>query len=163
MSRSQTTSQTQDNSVYAGGRVAITNPPNASDQAQNGIMVDKAGRIVTTTSHVRDLVGVQTTAVTTTSETTFITAGGAGVFLDITQLIITTVDIVVGTLTIKDSTGGTVRMIVDYPNAASAPAAPLIIPFNPPLPQSSANNNWTIQASANATHYEVTATFIKNT
>lgn len=145
------------------GRAALTNPTDATDGNTIQLMLDKAGRVVTANGHVRDLVGVQTTAIAaSTAETTIITAGGAGVFNDITQLVITTTNAAAGTLTIKDSTAGTTRMILDYPNAASAPGTPMVIPFNPPLPQSSANANWTITASVNAGHYEVTAIFIKN-
>ena len=68
-------------------------------------------------------------------------------------LIVTTPNAAAATLTLSDGTQ-TVA-VFDYPNAAVAPAAPLVV--NVPLPQSKANAAWTLQASANASGYHVTA------
>lgn len=147
-----------------GGRAATSNPSNTANASSAPLMTDKAGRLVVTPGHVRDLTAIQTTAISaSTAETTIITAGGAGVFNDLTQLIITTNNAAAGTITIKDATAGTTRMILDYPNAAVAPSAPIVLNFEPPIPQAVAANNWTATCSVNAGHYEVTAVFIKNT
>src|SRR4029077_5347776 len=94
----------------------------------------------------------QVTTLAGTAETTIITAGTSGVNNALYGLIITTVDIVVGTLTFRDSTGGKIRLVVDYPNAASAPSVPfvLFLPKDWPLYQAAPANNWTVTASANA-------------
>jgi hypothetical protein len=146
-----------------GARAATANPTNTTNGNMVALMADKVGRAVVATNQVRDLVGVQQTNVSGTGETTIITAGGAGVFNDIVELIITTVNAAAATLTLKDATAGTTRAVLNYPNAASAPGTPLVIPFPTPLPQAAANNNWTLTASANASGFNVTAVFAKNT
>lgn len=146
-----------------GGLVATANPTNASNGAIARAMVDKAGRFVTTTGHVRELVGVQTTVISaSTSETTIITAGGANVFNDLSCLVITSTDAAAAVITIKDATGGTTRITLNYPDAALAPAAPCVLPFPIPIPQAVANNNWTATVSANAGSVSITAVFVKN-
>ena len=103
----------------------------------------------------------QTTIGASTAETTIVSADPATRNL-LTALVITTLNAAASTLTLRDSTGGTTRAIFDYPNAASAPGAPLVVTFDPPLaPTSAVNNNWTIQASVSATGYKVNALFVK--
>jgi hypothetical protein len=63
--------------------------------------------------------------------------------------------------TVAGVIAGTTRMIINYPNAASAPATPLVLNFNPPLPQAVAANNWTVTNSV-ATATNITAVFVKN-
>ncbi len=152
------------NAEMSGARAATANPTNASNGNLVAVMADKAGRLVATTGHVRELVGVQATTISaSTAETTIITAGGANVFVDLSCLIISTTDAAAATITIKDATGGTTRMVLDYPNAAAAPTgAPIVIPFPIPVPQAAANNNWTATVSVNAGAVHITAVFIKN-
>ena len=101
----------------------------------------------------------QTTIGASTAETTIVTAD-PNFRLHLTGLIVTTLNGAVSTLTLRDKTGGTARAIFDYPNAASVPGTPLVLNFDPPLEQiEGKNNNWTIQASASATGYKVTACF----
>jgi hypothetical protein len=103
----------------------------------------------------------QTTISASTAETTIVAADPNFRNL-LTGLVITTPNIQAGTLTLRDATGGATRLVVDYPNAAAAPGAPLVLSFNPPL-QPSANNNtaWTLQASLNASSYKVVAAFVE--
>jgi hypothetical protein len=149
------------NAILKGCRVATSNPGNAASGNNVAAMADKAGRQVVTMGHIRELIGVQQTASALSTEVTFITAGGASVFNDLASLVITTAGAAAATITIKDATAGTTRMVLNYPNAALAPGAPLVLNFNPPIPQASANNNWTFTNSV-ATNINVTATFIKN-
>lgn len=102
---------------------------------------------------------VQTTNIAGTGETTIITAGQPGVNNVLTELIITTTNAAAATLTLKDGMGGTIRAIFDYPNAAVAPNGPLRALFDPALRQSAPANNWTLTASANASHFSVTAIY----
>lgn len=154
-------SATPANAIYLGARAATANPGNATTGNLVGVTADKAGRIITTHGHVRELIGVQQTNVAVATETTIVTAGGASVFNDISQLIITTAGAAAQTITIKDATAGTTRMVLNYPNAALAPGAPLVINFNPPLVQAAANANWTVtQGAATACNY--TVVFLKN-
>ena len=101
----------------------------------------------------------QTTIASGTSETTIVTAD-PNFRRNLTRLIVTTPNAAAATLTVRDTTGGTARMILDYPNAASAPTAPLVLNFDPPLQQQAINTNWTIQASAAAAAIHITADFV---
>lgn len=151
------------NVLYMAGRAATANPTNETGGDATPLMLDKAGRIVTTLSHVRELVGIQTTnIVASTVETTIITAGGANVFNDISCLIISTTNAVAATVTIKDAAAGTTRMVFDFPPAAATPADPIVIPFPVPAPQAAANQNWTATVSVNAGSVKITAVFVKN-
>ena len=151
------------NATLEGARAATTNPTSVSDGQLVGLLADKAGRLVTTPGHARELIGIQQTAIgASTAETTIITAGAAGVFNDLVALIVTTVNAAAATLTIRDATGGTTRMILNYPNAAAAPGAPLVLALPFAIPQAVAANNWTAQASASATGLNITAVFLKN-
>jgi hypothetical protein len=148
--------------VYEGGIAKTANPANATDGNLVGIMCDKAGRLVTTPVNVRENIGKQYTALAANTETTFITAGAAGVFNDITMLIISTAGAAAATLTIKDATGGTTQMVINYPDAALAQSGgPCVLCFNPPLTQTAAANNWTVTNSV-ATATNITAVFAKN-
>lgn len=93
-----------------------------------------------------------------TAETTIVPANPNFPNL-LTQLIVTTTNVVAGTLTLRDGTGGQTRAVFDYPNSAAVPSSTLVINFDPPLLQAQ-NANWTIQASANASVYNVTAAFV---
>lgn len=102
----------------------------------------------------------QTTIGASTAETTIVTAD-PNFRIHLTGLIVTTLNGAVSTLTLRDKTAGPTRAIFDYPNAASVPGTPLVINFDPPLEQiEGKNNNWTLQASASATGYKVTACYV---
>ena len=102
----------------------------------------------------------QYTALSGTGETTIVTADAA-TRNQLVGLIITTTNAAAGTLTLRDSTAGTTRSVLNFPNAALAPAGPLILTFDPPLDPTSTNANWTLQASVNASGYNVTAIYVK--
>lgn len=146
---------------YLAGLATTANPANATAGNLTPLMLDKAGRVVVTPSNVRELVAVQQTSVATTGETTIVSAGGAGVFNDLAQLVITTAGAAAQTITIKDATSGTTRLVLNYPNAAVAPGAPLVINFATLLPQGAAAANWTVTQSV-ATACNYTVVFVKN-
>jgi hypothetical protein len=101
----------------------------------------------------------QTAIASGTAETTIVTAD-PNFRRNLVGLIVTTINAAIATLTVRDATGGTVKAILNYPNAASAPSVPLIVTFDPPLQQTLQNNNWTIQASAAAGAINITAVFV---
>jgi hypothetical protein len=101
----------------------------------------------------------QYTSLSGTGETTIVTADPT--FTNgLTGLIITTINAAAGTLTLREATGGGTKAVFNLPNAATAPG-PFVVTFDPPLSQSAKNNNWTLQASVNASTYNVTAMFVK--
>ena len=101
----------------------------------------------------------QTTIASGTAETTIV-SGDPNFRRNLTGFVITTLNATAGTLTLRDSTAGTIRAVFDYPNAAAVPSTPLAINFDPSMQQGLANNNWTLQASANANGYKITAAFV---
>jgi len=149
------------NVLYIAGRTATANPTNEANGDATPIMVDKAGRVVITEGHIRELRNSTQTAIAATTETTIVAAGGAGVFRDLGGLIITTAGAAAQTITIRAGTAGTVKMILNYPNAAVAPGGPLIIMFDRPLPALAANATWTAQQSV-ATSCNYTALWSDN-
>lgn len=151
------------NALQIGIKAATANPANATAGNQVAIMGDKAGRPVVTAGNVRELIGVQTTVITASvAETTIITAGGAGVFNDLSHISITTTDVVAAVITIKDATAGTTRLTFEYPPTAAA-VGPLTCDFAIPIPQAAAANNWTATVSVNAGAVAINCVFVKNT
>lgn len=138
--------------VSVGLKAASANPANATALQAVAPFADLAGRMVVTPVNPRALIGKQATTISATGATTIVTAGAAGVFNDLTMLIITTAGLAAQTITISD---GTLSWIIDYPNAAVAPGTPLIIDFGDvPLPATTAATAWTAnQGAATACHY----------
>jgi hypothetical protein len=146
------------NPVKVGGKARTTNPTAVADADRVDATFDDIGRQVVVLSSVRDLVGQQTTTITnSTSETTFVTAAGSGVFADLTHLTITNASATAFTVTIKDATGGTTRAIYDI--AANGGA---VLSFPVPFTQASSNNNWTATLSVNTVTVHLNAQYIKN-
>jgi hypothetical protein len=86
-------------------------------------------------------------------------SGNNAIYRDIVGITITTVNVQAGTLTFSDGTKTV--MVVDFPDSAAAPSAPLDFDYDPPLQQSVANQAWTVTASVNATNYHVNVQFIE--
>jgi hypothetical protein len=141
------------NSIPVMGRALSTNPTLATTGNTSFINTDLAGKIVTTPVAPRALIGKTATTVSVTTATAIVVAQGAGVFADITELIITTAGAAAQTITISD---GTVSWVINYPNATLAPGQPFIAVFNPPLPAATANTAWNAtQSVATACNYLV--------
>ena len=88
---------------------------------------------------------------------TQVTAGAAGVFNDITHLSITNGSATATIVTLKDATAGTTRGIWNISAGGG-----VVIPFNPPLAQATAANNWTITCGTSVASVYVNAQFVKN-
>lgn len=102
----------------------------------------------------------QSTAIAGTAETTIVSAPDSKGVKKLRKLIITTPNAAASVLTLRDKTGATARATFNYPNAALAPAEPLNLEFNPALEQNNGQGqNWTLQASVNASGYNVLAIF----
>lgn len=140
------------NMLAIGGKAASANPANATAGNNTAPFMDLAGRFVVTPVSPRALMGKTATTISATGATTIVAAQGAGVFADLTMLIITTAGAAIQTITVSD---GTLSWIIDFPNAAIAPGTPLIIDFGDvPLPATTANTAWTAnQSVATACHY----------
>jgi hypothetical protein len=148
------------NLLGISARAQNANPTAVTNGQAVALATDLGGRLITTPYAYRTLIKHQATTLAATTETTIITAGGASVFNDLLCLIITTAGAAVATFTIRDVTAGGTPFILDYPNAAVAPGAPLIIPFPAPLQQGTANSAWTVTCSV-ATTAHITAQYVQ--
>lgn len=104
----------------------------------------------------------QATSITTTGAQTIITAQGAGIFADISTLVITITPQPTTassfTATLSDGTASYIfDLVAEITTAAGT--NPLVIPFDPPLAATSAATAWTINISATNTIH-VTANFV---
>jgi hypothetical protein len=140
------------------GGVAHTAQPTAVTDGQRvDLITDKIGRLVTTYGHVRDLKTQNRISISSTTETTLLTAV-ASTFLDLTQIIITNTSTNKdATVDFRDSTGGTIRVSIRS-NAQTTVA----INFADILTQSTVNNNWTAQSDSATATLSITALAIKN-
>lgn len=105
---------------------------------------------------------VQYTALAGTAETTIVVAPDAGGRHSLQRLIITTPNAAASVLTLRDSAAGAIRGKFDYPNAAVAPNGPLVVDYTSvadALTQSARGAVITLQASVNASGYNVTAVY----
>ena len=141
--------------VLAGARAQNANPTAVTNGQMVALAADLAGRLIVTPLNYRTLHGATATTISATGATTIAAAGGANVFRDIVSLVITTAGAAAQTITISD---GTLSWIIDYPDAALAPAGPFVIVFgDTPLRATTANTAWTAnQSVATACHYLVT-------
>lgn len=140
--------------VYAGVRAQNANPTAVTNGQTVGVAADLAGRLITTPLNYRTLISHTGTTVSVSTISTIAAAAGASIFRDITQIVVTTAGVVAQTLTFTD---GTNAFILDYPNAAVAPGAPLVISFiDVPLRATTANTVWQVtQSLATTCHYLV--------
>ena len=154
------------NALQIGIKAATANPANATAGNQVAIMGDKAGRQVVTVGNVRELVAMQTTAIANSAaETTVVTAGGAGVFNDISHININMTGAgtpAACTVTLKDATAGTTRAVWFLAATAAAFAEAVSFDFLPPMSQTTANNNWTVTLSSATVTVNVNVVFVKN-
>lgn len=129
------------NPVKIGGLGKTVQPTAVTDGQRTNALTDKIGRMVVVNNHIRELVTTQTTTITnSTVETTVLTAGAAGVFNDITSIVITNANNQGLTVTIRDATAGTIRAIYYIAGQGG-----LSLPLTTPWRQTTAANNWTVQ------------------
>lgn len=147
------------NPVKVGGKARQTNPTAVADGDRVDCFRDDVGRGVVVLNQCRDLLGSQNTTITSsTSETTIVTAGGSGVFNDLTSLTMTNKSATGTLVTLKDSTGGTTRGVYYVPATGG-----IVLTFPTPKPQlAAANNNWTLTCTTSVDSIYVTAEFAKN-
>jgi hypothetical protein len=154
------------NGGAAYGAAAVGNPLRCGAKAydalltgeaagdQMDLIADKQGRLIIAGSSPPDLVKFQTTNNANTTETTIVTAGGAGVFNDILCLIATNKSSVQSKLSLRDATGGTVRMVFLVPANGG-----IVINPNTPMAQTTAANNWTMQMGTTASDTDVSVMY----
>lgn len=109
----------------------------------------------------QNILPVVQTAVAGTGAVTIIKATGrTNSYRHLVALIITTINAAAATLTLSDGT--TTVAVLNYPNAAAAPAGPFVFQPTFPIEQSAPNAAWTLTASVNASGFNVTAQYVEN-
>jgi len=141
------------NPILGGGEARTTLPTAVADGDAVRRMMDDLGRSVITPHVPRDLITHNTITLSSTTETTLIAAGGAGVFRDLVLLMPSNTSGTKVRVDIRDSTGGTIRWSFEV----AADGGGAVIKFPVPLTQATANNNWTAQLSAAVTDVRVNA------
>ena len=134
-----------------------THPSKTTDTNLVNVFLDVAGRSVVQVGSPRELCGQQVTTITSsTTETTIITAGGAGVFNDLTHLTISNSSATGTLVTIKDTTGGTTRAIYYVGPGATADMA-----FTPGFTQTSAAATWTATCGTSVASIYIVASYAR--
>jgi len=105
----------------------------------NFIKYGEDNNLLTPTINPRDLIVDNQIELTTTVETTLLSAGGPGIFLDIASITYEIVDDTT-TIIIRDTPGGANKIVLTGESNTTNH-----IKFDPLLKQSAANNNWTAQ------------------
>lgn len=145
------------NPVKIGYHARTTNPSAVANADRANAISDDIGRQVIVTNQVRDLKTDTYTALTGNTETTIVAAGGAGVFHDLTHLVVSNTGTAAISVTIRKSTGGATAMLLRVPSNQTVP-----IPFSDTFLQDTANNNWTAQSSSGTGDANITAQYVKN-
>jgi hypothetical protein len=118
-------------------------------------MADKFGRLVTIPQAPRDLVGAQSTTITSsTGSTTVVTAGAAGIFNDITSITLTNSSASATLATLSD---GTTSYYFYVPAGDMRGAS-----YQVPLAATSAATAWTVTCGTSVASLYVTVQFVKN-
>lgn len=89
-----------------------------------------------------------TTITTSTSETTIVTAGAAGIFRDVNKLVCANISASQCNVTIKDATAGSTVDVIAVP---AGETRGWTLPIDSAEPQTTAANNWTATCSASIT------------
>lgn len=146
--------------TYTGtlGQTALPAAVTAGQMA--GPLADTFGRQVMLPFGFRQLLACQGTTISaSTTETTILTAAGANVFADPYLLVISNTSASTNTrIDIRDATAGSILFSLESIGGANPTG------FNSPtpIPQTTANNNWTAQAATSTTDLRVYVCYIKN-
>jgi hypothetical protein len=146
------------NPVLSGAEGRTTNPVSVTDGDVVRVRADKSGRTIVTHSAAREQVTQNNITLTTTTETTLLAAGGAGVFNDVTAIIVSNTSGTAVRVDFRDATAGTVRFSLMI--AANGGGGIFVPPV--PVKQTTANNNWTAQLSGAVTDVRIFAQVVAN-
>ena len=121
------------------------------------LTADTQGRLVCCPFAVRELITHQQTTISNSTSETTIASATSGEYHDLISLIITNRSSTACYVTIKDSTGGTTRMVFDL-----AAYGGIVLNFPAPVNQSGTNANWTATLSVNTVVVDFFVMFVKN-
>jgi hypothetical protein len=146
------------NPVKCGG-ITQTGHPTATSLGQRvAASFDKEGRqLVQGAARLNK--GKTHTVISTTTETTVVAAGGTNIFNDLYGLVISNSSATTTTVTIRDSTAGTIQFMFVVP---ANDVRGLMIPVDSAVPQTTANTAWTATLSPAVTSIDFTALYVSN-
>lgn len=142
--------------IMVAARANNANPTAVAAGDVTYLNADLAGRLLTTKSDRALVVRSATLTVTNTTETSILSAGAAGVFHDVTSLVITNGSSVGSIASIRDVSAGTVQFTCWVPALGG-----IVMNFDPPLNQTTAASAWTIQMGTTATDTRVLVNAMK--
>jgi hypothetical protein len=148
------------NPVKVGYVARTTLPAAVTDGQRSNSISDKFGREVVVLGTPRDLRASQNTTITSsTTETTIVTAGGAGIFRDPVMILVSNTASGTNTrIDFRDATAGTIRFSLQCP-------ANQTTGFNIPgesIPQTTAANNWTAQCGTSTNDIRIYVLYENN-
>ena len=145
------------NPVKIGGVARTTNPTAVADGDRVDAMFDKLKKQVMILNGPRELdVDATTTITASTTETTILAAGAAGVFHDLTVLWVANTSATDVRVDFRSATAGSVRFSLYCP---AGNTVGVVLPQ--PIRQAAAANNWTAQSSASVTDLRIYVAAIK--
>ena len=144
------------NPVKIGGVARNADPTSVANGDRVDAYFDRNGKMVITPHVPRNLVAQAAGTQSSTTEATMLTAGGAGVYHDVTKIVLTNSNSTTAAqVQIRDASAGTIRLeLILAPNGGA------VIDFGTvPMCQTTANNNWTIdlQSAVSSVYYYIQA------
>lgn len=142
-----------------GGQARTTNPAAVADADRVNFIADKLGKQITRLNAPRELVTQNTITLSSGTETTLLAAGAAGVFHDLTLLVLSNSSSSDVRVDIRDATAGSVVLpvyLAAYGGGFSLPIGSV------PFKQTTAANNWTAQLSSGVSSVYITVQAIKD-
>lgn len=141
-----------------GGLAKSSVPTAVADADRVNALFDLNGRLIVRGAP-RQLLGFQTAAITTTDETTIVSAQGSGVFADPYLILIGNSSTTAATVTIKSSSAGATVMAITVPGQAVQGFSGQV---DGALPQPTANLPWTATSNQAVSTLTITTAFVKN-
>lgn len=146
--------------VKVGGVARTANPTAVTAGDRVDLYMDKLGRPVVTPIAPRErVISSGRISLTTTSETTLVAAGAAGVFRDMVMLMLSNESATECRVDIRDVTAGTIVLSMDLAGDGGG----MVAPFRLGFPQTTAASAWSIQLSAAVSTVYATALFAETT
>lgn len=145
--------------ITQGGRAATANPTAVTNGQVVNTAHDSLGKMIAV-SAIRELKAVtQTTVSNSTGETLVVSAGGAGVKLDVYGVICANSGASATLVSFKDATAGTTRFKIEVP---AGDTRGFMLDPGGAVPQATANGNWTATCSVATTAMEITMLTVSN-
>ena len=145
------------NPVKIGGIARQANPTAVAALDRTDAFFDDVGRQVVISNQVRDLVTRATTTISSTTETTILAAGAAGVFHDLTLLTVSNTSATDTRVDFRDVTAGAIQFSLFVKAGA-------VVGFSltTPMTQTTAASAWTAQLGTAVTDVRILVQACKN-